>query len=126
MTFDAGISLTGEEPDTSPTPAPTPKKQKKFYVSLAVNVVLLSGVLCLSVLYIVWLNNDYKDDPQACRSAHPPPEESFHTCSPCEPMIRTDDADTMRLFMKSSSMVCCKRISPVVKIEVSINEVMIE
>lgn len=123
MTGDAGRALTGEEPDTSPTPTPTPKK---FYVSLAVNVVLLSGVLCLSVLYIVWLNNVYKDDPQACRSAHPPPEDSFYSCSPCEPMVRTDDADTMRLFMKSSSMVCCKRISPVVKIEVSITEVMIE
>lgn len=29
MTVDAGSSLTGEEPDTSPTPTPTPKKTKK-------------------------------------------------------------------------------------------------
>lgn len=120
MAVHAGSPLTAQEPDTrSPTP-------KKFYVSLAANVVLLSGVLCLSVLYIVWLNNVYKDDPQACRSVHPPPEDSFYSCSPCEPMVKTDDADTIRLFMKSSSMVCCKRISPVVKIDVSITEVMIE
>lgn len=98
---------------------------KKFYVSLAVNGVLLSGVFCLLAFYIVRLDNDYKDDPQACRSSHPPPEDSFYSCSPCEPMVRTDDADTMRLFMKSSSMVCCKRISPVVKIEVSVIDIMI-
>lgn len=88
---------------------------KKFYVSLT--VFLLGVVFCLLALYIVRLN--YKEEPQACKSSQSTPDDSFYSCLPCEPLIRTDDADTMRLYMKSASMVCCKRISPVVRIEVS-------
>lgn len=33
-----------------------------MYVLFVVNGVLLSGVFCLLVFYIVWLYNDYKDD----------------------------------------------------------------
>lgn len=111
MATDARSPLTEKGPNTE-------RPLKKFYVSLAVNGVLLGVVFCLLALYIVRLNYEYKEDPQAFRSPHPTPEDSFFSCSPCEPLVRADDADTMRLFMKSSAMVCCKRISSVVKIEV--------
>lgn len=93
--------------------------KKFYYVSLVVNVIFLGLVLCFLVLYLVWGNDDYKDDLQSSKSAHPPPEDSFLSCSPCQPMVRTVDANTMRLFMRSSSMLCCKLISPVVKVQVS-------
>lgn len=93
---------------------------KKFYcVSLVVNGIFLGLVLCILVLYLVRGDDDYKDDLQSSKSAHPPPEDSFFSCSPCEPLVRTVDANTMRLFMRSSSMLCCKLISPVVKVQVS-------
>lgn len=93
--------------------------KKFYYVSLVVNVIFLGLVLCILVLYFVRGNDDYKDDLQSSKSAHSPPEDSFYSCSPCKPMVRTDDANTMKLFMRSSSMLCCKLISPVVKVEVS-------
>lgn len=83
-----------------------------YYVLLVVNGILLGVILSLLALNFVRVNNDCKDDPQASISAHPPFEDSFYSCSPCEPMVKTYDADTMRLFMKSSSMLCCKRTSP--------------
>lgn len=92
------------------------------YLSLVVNGIFFGLVLCFLVLYLVGGNDDHKDDLQSSRGAHTSPEDSFYSCSPCEPKVRTDDADTMRLFMKSSSMVCCKKmIYPVVNIEVSKN-----
>lgn len=93
--------------------------KKFYYVSFVVNGIFLGLVLCFLVLYLVRGNDDYKDDLQSSKSAHPPPEDSFFSCSPCKPMVRTADANTMKLFMRSSSMLCCKLISPVVKVQVS-------
>lgn len=59
MIGDVGRVLIGEEFDMSLILILI---LKKFYVLFVVNVVLLSGVLCLLVFYIVWLNNVYKDD----------------------------------------------------------------
>lgn len=90
-----------------------------YYVSLVLNGIFLAVTLSLLALYVVRVNNNFKDDPQSSRSVHPPPEDSFYSCSPCDPMVRIYDANTMRLFMKSSSMVCCKRISSDFKVEVN-------
>lgn len=94
-------------------------RKKLTYLSLVVNGIFFGLVLCFLVLYLVGGNYDHKDDLQSSRGAHTSPEDLFYSCLPCEPMVRTDDADTMRLFMKSSSMVCCKKmIYPVVNVEV--------
>lgn len=92
--------------------------KKLTYVSLVLNGIFFGLVLCFLVLYLVGGNDDHKDDLQSSRGAHHSPEDSFYSCLPCEPMARTDDADTMRLFMKSSSMVCCKKMIYPVNIEV--------
>lgn len=114
-----GNGQSGDNENQNHEPVEGCGPKKFYYVSLVVNGIFLGLVLCILVLYLVRGNDDYKDDLQSSKSAHPPPEDSFFSCSPCEPLVRTVDANTMRLFMRSSSMLCCKLISPVVKVQVS-------
>lgn len=114
-----GIVHTGDNENENQEVAEVCVTKEFYYVLLVVNGILLGVILSLLALNVVRVNNDCKDDPQASISAHPPSEDSFYSCSPCKPMVRTYDADTMRLFMKSSSMLCCKRTSPDFNIEVS-------
>uniref|UniRef100_A0A8W8IU12 THD domain-containing protein n=1 Tax=Magallana gigas TaxID=29159 RepID=A0A8W8IU12_MAGGI len=85
--------------------------------SFAVNVFFLGVVFCWVVLQIVGDHRDHRDDLQGPSQAPSLPEDSFYSCSPCKPMMRADDADTMRLATGNSSLVCCKRISPDVQLE---------
>eukprot|EP00105_Crassostrea_gigas_P000344 XP_011412108.2 PREDICTED: uncharacterized protein LOC105317222 [Crassostrea gigas] len=85
--------------------------------SFAVNVFFLGVVFCWVVLQIVGDHQDNRDDLQGPSPAPSLREDSFYSCSPCKPMTRADDADTMRLATGNSSFVCCKRISPDVQLE---------
>ncbi|XP_052706249.1 uncharacterized protein LOC128181770 [Crassostrea angulata] len=91
--------------------------RRSFIISFAVNVFFLGVVFCWVVLQIVGDHRDHRDDTQGPTPAPSLPEDSFYSCSPCKPMMRADDADTMRLATGNSSFVCCKRISQDVKLE---------
>ncbi|XP_078311101.1 uncharacterized protein LOC144618595 isoform X2 [Crassostrea virginica] len=44
-------------------------------------------------------------------------EDSFFSCSPCKPMMKADDAETMKLTAGNSSYVCCKKINSDINLE---------
>ena len=93
-----------------------------FYLSFAINVFFLGIISCWVILQIV--RSAPKDCPMS--PTVPPPtssssvsEDSFFSCSPCKPMIKADDAETMRLTTGNSSYVCCKKINSDNNLEVS-------
>ena len=93
-----------------------------FYLSIATNVFFLGIISCWVILQIV--RSAPKDCPMS--PTVPPPtssssvsEDSFFSCSPCKPMIKADDAETMRLTTGNSSYVCCKKINSDNNLEVS-------
>ncbi|XP_052706247.1 uncharacterized protein LOC128181769 [Crassostrea angulata] len=115
QTLDRMIS---ENSENLRTERPRKRGSRAQYVSFAVNVFFLGVVFCWVVLQIVGDHRDHRDDPQGSTPTTSLPEDLFYSCSPCKPMIKADDADTMRLATGNSSFVCCKRISQDVNLEV--------
>uniref|UniRef100_K1RFX7 THD domain-containing protein n=1 Tax=Magallana gigas TaxID=29159 RepID=K1RFX7_MAGGI len=107
QTLDRMIS---ENSENLKTERPRKRGSRAQYVSFAVNVFFLGVVFCWVVLQIVGDHRDHGDDPRGPTPMTSLPEDLFYSCSPCKPMIKADDADTMRLATENSSFVCCKRI----------------
>lgn len=115
QTLDRMIS---ENSENLKTERPRKRGSRAQYVSFAVNVFFLGVVFCWVVLQIVGDHRDHGDDTRGPTPMTSLPEDLFYSCSPCKPMIKADDADTMRLATGNSSFVCCKRISQDVNLEV--------
>uniref|UniRef100_K1S1Q8 THD domain-containing protein n=1 Tax=Magallana gigas TaxID=29159 RepID=K1S1Q8_MAGGI len=95
-----------------------PKSQSRaLYVSFAANVFFLGVVVCYVILQIIGDIRGHRKDPPGPTPAPSLPEDSFYSCSPCKPMMKADDADTMTLATGNSSFVCCNRIIQDVQLE---------
>ncbi|XP_061194216.1 uncharacterized protein LOC133202415 [Saccostrea echinata] len=90
--------------------------KKLFVISAFANVFFLGAITFLVAFQIVRGCDKRNDPPGSELSATQ--EDVFFSCSPCSPMMKAEDVDTMKYQIGNNSTVCCKRITTNVRLQV--------